>query len=279
MNYRVMVSALLASVILAPGARATGFPNQPLPSPSASLRIPGRPTQAEAAESLRQLMEARRNDRYLLASVLITSIRPNPQVQGGFLVNLDIKHSPAVQVSGTLLIEARAGGGAWQQISQAPNVPSRISRAVSAPVAANHTEIRVGIDIEGDINLANNSRVLSIARPDLAFDSGGIEQVVGAPANRNRVLLLRILNQGTGSLPANHGCKYKVELLLGGRETSEASQALPAQEIPRGARVEKRVQYGTSVADQVRVSLIDCEEDLIPLNNTRTFQENSFQRE
>jgi hypothetical protein len=134
----------------------------------------------------------------------------------------------------------------------------------------------VRIDIEGDINLANNSRVLSIARPDLALDSGGIEQVVGAPANRNRVLLLRILNEGTGSLPANHGCKYKVELLLGGRETAEASHALPAQEFPRGARFERRVPYGTSVADQVRVSLIDCEEDLIPLNNTRTFRENGF---
>ena len=38
-------------------------------------------------------MMARRNDHYLLASVLITSIRPNPQVKGGFLVNLNIRIS------------------------------------------------------------------------------------------------------------------------------------------------------------------------------------------
>ena len=279
MQIPALISALVLAVQVTPIAWSGGIPRQPLPSPSASIDIPGRPTRAQTAEQLRQLLEAKRNDRYMMGAVRIKAVRPNPQVPSGFLVDLDVTHSPAVAVSGTLTVEARAGSGAWQRVDQIPNVSSRIEISVSAPVTANHTEIRVSIAVEGDINLDNNSRVVPIARPDLAVDSNGIEQVVGAPANRNRVLLLRITNQGLGPLPANHGCKYKVELLQGGRRTSESEQALPAQEIPRGARFERRVQYGTSTADQVRVSVTNCPTDLSAQNNTRTFQENSFRQQ
>jgi len=278
MHVLTLVSALLLAAQLASHAEAGGFPRQPLPSPSASIDIPGHTDRAERAEQVRHLLEARRNDRYMMGSVRIKAVRANPQVPGGFLVELDVIHSPAVAASGTLSLEARAGNGAWQRVHQVPNVSSRIPISVSVPVTANHTEIRVSIAVQGDMNGENNSRVLSIARPDLAVDSNGIEQVVGAPAERNRVLLLRITNQGLGALPENHGCKYKVEFILNGSKTSERTATVPDGNFPRGARIEPRVQYGTAVANQVRVTVIDCPADLNPQNNTRTFQENSFRR-